>query len=315
MSIELEPQFYFGWEGFRLHDENLDAGIIPSPGGRLISLKYKGTELLFVQSEHAGKSLTLEFSDLEELRAAKLDIGFRVWGGDKTWVAPQNEWWEGIPPLDLDAGHYAPGIEDNAVFLLSPVCRETGLRIMRRIELHPGGELHLCQQLRNASTADVERGIWDVTQMLRPCDVYIPSKLEYVHPVAGEGDSAAHMPTMVSTMDDWVRIRCEAAVQFKYGIVPTRGELLVVRPNGDHSIGMLRTFDTGPVDQTQFAHGAQVEVYNSPAMNYLEVEVHAPMQMIPPGGQIEHNQIWRIGQLPLDIHPNEARRLLLADQQ
>ena len=33
-------------------------------------------------------------------------LGFVLWGGDKTWLAPQDRWTDGDPFLDLDSGAY-----------------------------------------------------------------------------------------------------------------------------------------------------------------------------------------------------------------
>ena len=121
-------------------------GITPQIGGRIISLTHQEEELFFVQDEFKGDIYDLEVID--DLRAKKREMGFRLWGGDKTWVAPQNEWWEKVPPLDLDAGVYSVNIDENILEMTSPFCRETGLRIIRRITLDDG-LIHLQQTFRN----------------------------------------------------------------------------------------------------------------------------------------------------------------------
>jgi hypothetical protein len=116
-----------GWDGYTLTAGNISVGVVPQIGGRIISLAINNKELFFVQKEYAGE--TFDFSKTATLRAEKRRIGFRVWGGDKTWVAPQKDWWEGSPPIELDAGSYQESVKDNSITMVSAICRETGLQI------------------------------------------------------------------------------------------------------------------------------------------------------------------------------------------
>ena len=130
MPMRIDEANVRGWPGLRLGGRRLELGLIPGLGGRIASLTHDGEELLFVQPEHRGERVNLE----GELRALKSALGFRLWGGNKTWVAPQHAWLDGIPPLDLDAGAYRAETGD-AVTMVSPVCRETGLQVTRRVDL------------------------------------------------------------------------------------------------------------------------------------------------------------------------------------
>ena len=108
----IEQKFY-KWNGYLLANSNIELGVTPEIGGRIISLKFNGEELLFVDPNHCGE--TFDFSSVSDLAAEKRKLGFRVWGGDKTWVAPETAWIESIPPLDLDAMPYSVELEENAV--------------------------------------------------------------------------------------------------------------------------------------------------------------------------------------------------------
>jgi hypothetical protein len=168
----------YGWNGYRLEIGDISLGITPQIGGRIISLTYRGEELLFVQEEHKGE--VFDFSRVQDLVREKERLGFRVWGGDKTWVAPQSAWWSKIPPLELDAGQYSAHVIDNGLEMVSPVCRETGLQIIRQVELHEDQSIVLIETIRNTTDYIIERGIWNVTQVLRPFDVYLPAKKENI---------------------------------------------------------------------------------------------------------------------------------------
>ena len=49
-----------GWSGYVLSMGDIRLGIAPEIGGRIISLVYKGEELLFVQEEHAGETFSFD---------------------------------------------------------------------------------------------------------------------------------------------------------------------------------------------------------------------------------------------------------------
>ncbi|MGA8163440.1 MAG: hypothetical protein WB791_00255 [Waddliaceae bacterium] len=99
--------------------------------------------MLFVQKEHVGE--TFSFDHVTDLRAEKRRLSFRLWGGDKTWVSPQSAWREAIPPLELDAGAHDAKSEGASIVMQSPRCRETGLRIIRRVTLLDEGKVLLDQ--------------------------------------------------------------------------------------------------------------------------------------------------------------------------
>jgi hypothetical protein len=287
--VELTETEARGWPAFRLAAGDVSLAVAPSIGGRIVSLTHRGEELLFAQPEHKGEVLDLEAVD--DLRAFKRELGFRLWGGDKTWVSPQSEWWEDIPPLDLDAGRYELRLEDAAVEMSSEVCRETGLRIVRRIALHDDGEVVLDQALRNEGETEARRGIWDVTQCLRPFEVHLP--VEQLRPYPEEGDSVALLPEVVSRDGGWAGVECSAPLHFKFGGLPGEGKLVALRRVGGETLAFARKFEADP--SADYAHAAAVEIYNSPRYDYLEIEVHAPLQPIAPGGSVSHRQRWRIG--------------------
>ena len=129
-EVKIRQDTVAGWRGYRMEAGDLSLGVVPQIGGRIMSLTHKGEELFFVQEQFRGQSLDL--SKMEDLRKEKKRLGFRVWGGDKTWVSPEEEWWEKIPPLDLDSGAYSCEVKDKKIEMVSPVCRETGLKIIRQ---------------------------------------------------------------------------------------------------------------------------------------------------------------------------------------
>ncbi len=299
--MEIKHSRYQGWETLQLSGGEISLQIAPRIGGRIISMTYGGEELLFLQQEHAGE--VFDFSEVTDLRAKKRELGFRLWGGDKTWIAPQESWWEGIPPLEGDAGGYEASQEQDRLILTGPVCRETGIRIRRTLQLTPGGVLHLEQQFTNESRQPVKRGIWDVTQMLRPFTVYVPLPAKSVRGYPTEGDSVQLHKTLIQESEGWSSIPCREPLHFKFGGLLARGELLALRPGEGGALAHLRTFSSDPGGSS--AHDATFEVYNSPSYDYLEVEIHAPWKELAPGESMSHSQSWSTAWIAGEKKPKE----------
>jgi hypothetical protein len=304
-DVRITAEKLHGWRVHRLSSGRITLGIAPDIGGRILSMTYEGAELLFTQPEHRGE--VLDLGPAADLRALKRAIGFRLWGGDKTWIAPQSAWWEGIPPVDLDGGRYAARLEERAVRMESPTCRETGLRIVRRIEMRPGGEIVLDQELSNRGDRESARGIWDVTQCLRPMDVYLDAPAAAVRAYPEEGDSVRLRDSLLGTHGAWTVVPCREAVHFKFGARLRHGALVAIRRRESDALALVRQFEID--GSAAYAHDAMVEVYNSPGYDYLEIEVHAPLRPLPPGGRVTHRQTWRIGSIPADAGPEEALAL------
>jgi hypothetical protein len=283
----ITPKNYYGWDGFCIAAGDIELGITPSIGGRIISLQFKGKELFYVDSETAGKQLNLLIID--DLKTKKRELGFPLWGGDKTWPAPQREWIELSPPLDLDSAPYSFELSDNAIEMTSPICRETGLRIIRRTELKNDGAIILDQTLINESDKIKHCAIWNVTQLLKPFEIYLPCSTKAIHydPRFEAGKFLRHQ--FVKKIDDHhSKIICKDPVIFKYGCRITEGKVIAI----SNDICMTKTFDIFPNED--YTDGHMVEVFNSSEKNYLELEVLSPLKTLHPGERISHQQIWEI---------------------
>ena len=295
-TIEVQAKSLHGWEACELSAGQLKIAVIPL-GGRIISVQFYGEEFFFVQAEHAGETFDFGGLSKEQIETKKREFGFRLWGGDKSWVAPQAKWKQGIPPLVLDAGTYKLKVQGQKISLQSPIDPETGLQIEREITLHSDERLDLKQSFYNHSEQAVECGIWDVSQILRNIYVYIPAKVQELIPYKEEGDSESLLRQVCSpAANGWSCIRCDEALHFKYGALPKKGQIITYKPcrSKNSFLIMERFFDLDP--KAPYAHGAAIEVYNSPTMNYAEVEVHGPLQSIAPGASIRHSQSWHFRQ-------------------
>ena len=67
-----------------------------------------------------------DIAAITDLHEYKRRVGLLLWGGDKTWLAPQDRWTDGVPFVDLDSGAYELSLDPTtgAATVTSPVCRE-----------------------------------------------------------------------------------------------------------------------------------------------------------------------------------------------
>jgi hypothetical protein len=299
----LEKIKFCGWKCYRLTFEDVSVVVAPEIGGRIIALAHQGEELLFVQKEHEGE--TFNFSKVDALRAEKRKLGFRLWGGDKTWIAPQKDWWEGIPPLEIDAGSYEVRLEGNGFMMISPVCRETGVQITRRVNLDKKtGVLHLRQEMVNKSKDVVHKGIWNVTQLLRPFDIYLPASKNQLRSYHEEDLTLPSHQIVVSEQDGWCKIPCRDNTLFKFGGMVDAGAIVALKESKGGTLAFLKTFDLDA--DAKYAHSSSVEVFNALDYNYVEMEIHAPLTQVKPGDRAVQSQEWRLKRFAGSPSPAEV---------
>lgn len=271
---------------------DISLGLVPDLGGRIMSLCFRGQELFYVPAGQAGEFPALPEGKVADLAALKRAFGFRIFGGDKTWVAPEAAWMEKIPPLDLDAGRYILKQEKDACVMTSPVCRETGLQVVRRVAFLEGGDIALVETLRNKGLVPVTRGIWNVTQIARPFDVFIPAEAKAIRSYYEEDPTLPDPGFSPFEKDGWVVIPCRNDVCFKFGGPVREGRAAVIKPTDEGMVVFARAFDIAA--GKPYAHRSMIEVFNASRYPYGELEVHAPLAVIPPGGDVSLSQLWRV---------------------
>lgn len=159
---------------YRVTTEHLDLVFLPTAGGRLLSLRVDGREMLWQNSAFFDENLKLR---VPRARWATIDGTFASWsnlGGSKVWPAPQG-WggdgeWPGPPDEVLDAGtwslHETRDGEFIRVELVSPDDARTGLRITRVFSIPATGTwMHERIVFRAIGTRPVAWAPWEVCQI------------------------------------------------------------------------------------------------------------------------------------------------------
>lgn len=278
-----------GWDGTWLRRGPLALGLVPQVGGRVMSLRWRDRELAWVHPDHRGR--TVDVAGAADPSALRRRIGFVHWGGDKTWLAPQERWLDEIPFVDLDAGAWtAEAVGDAAVAMTSPVCRETGVRLRRTVALAgEDGAFSVTHEIENAGRVPATWGLWDVQQLVQPAVAFLPRRTQGspfpdgVKAFPAEGDSEGLRATVVRTLGDVVAIDCTARRWCKYGTDADEGWALSVQRFDDVHVAHVKAVAPDPA--RRWAHGCAAEVFCAVKGPYLELEVHGPVTTLAPGAR------------------------------
>jgi len=294
--MTLKQEHIAGWNGYVWESGDLSVGVVPELGGRIMSLQFRGEELFFTQQKYAGETFALS-----QLAVNKKNFGFRVWGGDKTWIAPEKLWIDKIPPLDLDAAPYIFSFDEKErrVTMVSSICRETGLQITREVQFGEGNDLRLTETIKNESQNAIQRGIWNVTQILRPFEIYFPCDRKEIRLYDDEAFQNCLVDNYLEEAEEWTGISCSDDAHFKFGAFLREGKVIALRRGPKATIAFSKTFPTIP--KAKYAHGSHAEVYNSPYHPYCEIEIHSPLLTLAPGKAFSQSQEWRLQSFLPDI--------------
>ena len=284
---------YRGWMALSMRQGPLELVVVPAIGGRLMSIRHEAVELAYINDALAGH--VPDGSDAH-WRTLCGEWGFPLWGGGKTWVAPEAEWPDGAPQRDLDSGRYevvstwfesgSMGIE-----LLSALCRQSGLQIRRRVVLSArDGAWTISHELYNRGELERQCAIWDVLMLRRPgkVEVAIESEEDWrvsVIPFPAKGPLGdVRESAFVTGASGLVTTHCVEAIEFKLGVNNAPGVIHVEFDLPEGKRTLRRRFPVTP--DARYAHGTPLEVFNAPELPYFEIESHGPLVVLQPGESI-----------------------------
>ncbi len=283
---------------------------LPSVGGRLISVRCGGAELLWRNPAYLDSALA---TVRPRSTWPPLDGGMGSWpnvGGAKTWPAPQGwsgpDEWPGPPDGVLDSGEWAVESAWDAtagalvVRLTSPDDARTGLRVTRAFAVPARGRAFTQRTtFTNVSDRLVRWAVWEVAQ------VDTASGGELWVDVAGTAEP-------VDLVDAFGRVRVDAAeagrrrvaiedVVGKVGFTDALGGLSFRRPDG---AGLDWRFDVPAGEYPD--GGCQVEIWMQyptpeplegpgslhPAARLIELEALTPLTVLDPGASVQQDIAW-----------------------
>jgi hypothetical protein len=289
---------------------DLRLAFLPAVGGRLISLRAAGMELLWRNPAYLDAALHPVRPYPSWPRPDATMASWANVGGSKTWPAPQG-WsgpgeWPGPPDAVLDAGPYRVHSEvDSAgtasVRLVSGVDPRTGLQVTRGFSVPPAG-VDFGQRItfRNRGPRPVRWAIWEVAQVDTG-----PGGRGLFRVEQAAAERPVHLVSAVGTP----RYELHAGavdvpvqdVVGKLGFPAATGTVTWIR-DGRPLLRLRTTRHRGPYPDG----GCPVELWLQfprphplpqldglhPTAHLVEMEVLGPLAELPPGGQTSLDVHW-----------------------
>lgn len=319
-SLRLKQAKFAGWpQALWVESDRLTLVFVPQVGGRIMGLRWCQQDVFWVNEALAGKAVDVQ--TLDNPTMDKVDLGFLLWGGNKTWLAPQDRWQQDLPFLDLDSGAYKIEVLEEtshqvSIALTSSLCRESGIQITRTVTINPAC-WSITHRLANRGDQPVSWGIWSNSMVRRPAQVFLPlgqasAFTQGVKTFVNEGDSVAARSRVVSRYNDMAVIECQVPLKLKFGVDSDQGTVLTVMPLAqDQYLGWISQFPTFPGET--YGHDCTAEVFNTVAYDYWEIEVHSPVRSLAPGAAFtftENNRLVTLDALPTSVSDVNALPLL-----
>ena len=272
------------WTVLHLDADDLRLTLLPGVGGRLWDVELCNQSILFQNADLYG--LTVDETRLCGLPTRSPQFGFPLWGGEKTWIAPDTAWANGAPFPVLDSGSYTITSRTNThVEMASAICPASHLSITRRVYLISNASWGIVHRVTNHGKQHRPTGIWSVMMLDTPAAIGLAQDEATFAPVFGSCDGK------VITHAHGVTAVCNTQQEFKVGLPNTDGKTLIrCGKNGP----WLTCCVPKPKSQDEFAHQHPVEVFNTGDYPYCEAEWHSPLQTLAPQETMQFQQVFKI---------------------
>jgi hypothetical protein len=249
----------------------------PAVGGRITALRLDGRNLLTGPEVDPGNY------------------------GSTFWTSPQGAWgWP--PPPEIDHAPYeVVTATADEILLRGPTSPALGLSVDKRFTVDRAhGAIRQTFTIHNRWTEPVSAAPWQITRVAAGGLTFFPT---------GTGIYAPSNLNVKEALGiTWYAFDpAEVTGHHKLFADGAEGWLAHV----DRDAILIKTF--APVPRSLHAPGeAQIEIYASPAHNYVEIEPQGAYETIAPGAASTWRVSWLVHKLPLDIVASVGSAQLVA---
>ncbi len=276
-------------DAFKLTDGKTEAIIVPQIGRVMRFGKVGGPNLLWNLSRDPSK-----------------DAGWKNYGGDKTWLAPQSNWkqfhgsdnWP--PDLAFDGTPHRAEVLTGGKLKLTTPLSPTGIRVSRTFYFDDKGEFVIEQTARKEKGAPIRAGIWSITQVVPGAAIFMArsSNSDYADGFHKMG-TVGELQKIEVVSPSLVRITpSSAGAGGKIGVDSPVSSLISVRDG----VAFLQKSSkpAGQYPDGEGGAGFPTELYiNGDTKNfYAEMEILGPLKNFAVGGKSTHIVRWSLHDLP-----------------
>jgi len=260
-------------------------------GGRIMSLGMNLFELVDSHPEILPTLPGLLSMERSLVRWDQVNLG-----GGRIWPAPQSLFGGRVPPLDLDLGTYKLGrLNESTIALISPACRETGLKIFRQISFLNAEECTMTSvsSIGNYSNIPKSAVPWDILQLKIPNYIRIgplerpPEAFkEFGDPYTSagfirkeEGNGYWHLAFADHKNLPMFKLG------FHFDNAEANGTIYAIFTDEDNRA--VRLIESFPILKGFFPHNGGAEIFYNPFDKYVELEVLGRARALAPGESSE----------------------------
>jgi len=294
-----------------LSNKNIEVGILPEVGGRIVLLKKPGFNNILKSDKKLWKN--------PEKQKPKISAfsDFKAFNGHITWVGPQSEWWT-HQSLNMDRNNskadWPPdpyliygknkiiSKSDTSVKMVGPKSPISGVQLYKEISINSSGIVTVKSTAENIRNENISHDLWMLTRLDGFAKAYVPLgkngilKLVY-------GESKTSEPTPYKIIDGYFTFNPSIPVNPKTEQVQevhlypgnsfiagfSKGQMLLIR---------FKKLDKNLI----YPQHGLVELYNDinekDGDRLLELEVHGEYKTLVPGETISLTETWEL--LPYD---------------
>jgi hypothetical protein len=255
-QVKISTETYRGWENsYRLSNGSIEVVVVPQIGRVMHYSEQRQANLLW-------ENLALGPKDSSA-------TGYKNFGGDKVWYAPQTIWtWPPDPMID-GAPMKAEVIKDG-IRLTSEIGKIVPVRVIREIKIQSlGNEVKFTNKMVNYGP-ERELSIWQVTQIDNPLLVEMPIDFNSTYKIL-IGDKINGRVHRVESSR--LLINRDSKKSFKFGVSSKVGTLKA-------TVGRVLMETRSPwVRKARYPDmGSSLEVYTNPDPDkYVELEHLSPL--------------------------------------
>ena len=290
-----------------LRNDDVDVGILPGVGGRVVLLRKPGMKNIFKSDErlwHDSDRNKPEISAFSD---------FKAYDGHIVWVGPQSEWWihqdindirrskkaDWPPDPYLIYGKYEIIRKSNShIKMVGPASPVTGVRLCKEISIDSSGVVTFTASAKNIRKESVSWDLWMNTRFDGFARGYVPIEENGIQEFVIRGNKTSDVTpwkiehnyfTFCPALPEKPKTERVQEVHLK----PATG---FIAGFSERQVLVIR-FEKLDQDLIHPEHG-QVELYNyvneTGADRLLELEVHGAYRTLAPGDTMSMTEKWEV---------------------
>ena len=257
-----------------------------------------GRIVWFSPRAFASKSPNLLWEYPRPVEDADKFGGWKNYGGDKVWYAPQKAW-DWPPPTALDPGPYKVSLATRTrLKMTSPIDSKSGLRVTRIIALDASAPMiAITSTLERVQPGEPKQvAAWEIAQVLPPQTLLARSTGEQRAITPMLDNAPEKLPTTKPAAGRWM----EVDPVFRGGKIGFPADALAVR-HGDDFWVLRRINSESDYAPQDYATSTQIYADDAAATGrapgsgpYVELEFVSPLRLLAVGQSVSLHMQWSL---------------------